>query len=233
MVAENITHFNDQKSYRLINSKFPPIDLFDDVASAEEFELLYEIQARTNPRIQNEVGDLNLISPEEIPFGIVGCSYATASFTHVNPAGSRFSDGSFGALYMANKIETAIAETRHHQALYFSQVEGLAYDVITMRGLACYFDGALINICRNSDDSNNSDDALYHPSDYSAAQTLGGKLKAQGKEGLQYNSVRQEGAICWVLFTPKKVKKIEQTAHFEFIWDGQSIAKVEKVSKIF
>lgn len=227
MVADNIVHLNDQKSYRLINSKFPPIDLFDDVASAEEFEILYEIQARTNPRIQNEVGDLNLISPEEIPFGIAGCSYATASFTHVNPAGSRFSNGSFGALYMADKVETAIAETRHHQALYFSQVEGLAYDVITMRGLACYFDGELINICHNNDD------ALYHPSDYSAAQTLGSKLKAQEKEGLQYNSVRQKDAICWVLFTPKKVKKIEQTAHFEFIWDGQSIAKVEKVSKVF
>ncbi|MFT5879896.1 MAG: hypothetical protein ACI86X_001017 [Moritella sp.] len=227
MVAENIAHFNDQKSYRLINSKFPPIDLFDDVASAEEFELLYEIQARTNPRIQNEVGDLNLISPEENPFGIAGYSYATASFTHVNPAGSRFSDGSFGALYMADTVETAIAETRYHQALYFSQVEGLAYDVITMRGLACYFDGALINI------SHNNDGTLYHPRDYTAAQTLGGKLKAQGKEGLQYNSVRREGAICWVLFTPKKVKKIEQIAQFEFIWDGKNIAKVEKVSKIF
>lgn len=38
-------------AYRLINSKFPPIGLFDD---AEEFEALYQIQALTNPRLQND-----------------------------------------------------------------------------------------------------------------------------------------------------------------------------------
>ena len=38
-----------QQAYRLVNSKFPPIELFDDVASADEFEALYQIQALTNP----------------------------------------------------------------------------------------------------------------------------------------------------------------------------------------
>jgi hypothetical protein len=90
------------KSYRLINSKFPPISLFDDVADASEFESLYALQALTNPRLKNEVGDLQLIPRTEIPFGIHGCSYATAPFTHVNPDGSRFSDGSFGVLYVAD-----------------------------------------------------------------------------------------------------------------------------------
>src|SRR5258705_221801 len=84
------------QAYRLVNSKFPPIALFDDVADADEFELLFEIQALTNPRLKNEVGQLELIARSEIPFGIAGCSYAIAPFTHVNPAGSRFSDGSFG-----------------------------------------------------------------------------------------------------------------------------------------
>jgi hypothetical protein len=38
------------QAYRLVNSKFPPIALFDDVANADEFEVLFEIQALTNPR---------------------------------------------------------------------------------------------------------------------------------------------------------------------------------------
>jgi hypothetical protein len=82
------------QAYRLVNSKFPPIAMFDDVADADEFEVLYQIQALTNPRLKNEVGHLELIARDQIPFGIPGCSYATAPFTHVNPAGSRFSDGS-------------------------------------------------------------------------------------------------------------------------------------------
>ena len=93
---------NIVSGYRLINSKFPPISLFDDVANEEEFEALYALQELTNPGIQNEIGNLNLISLKEIPFGINGCSYASAPFTHVNPDGSRFSDGMFGVLYIAD-----------------------------------------------------------------------------------------------------------------------------------
>lgn len=226
MVENIIVELTKQKSHRLINSKFPPINLFDDVADAEEFEFLFDLQARTNPRILNEVGDISLVSIEEIPFGITGCSYATASFTHVNPNGSRFSDGSFGALYMADKIETAIAETRHHQSIYFTNIEGLAYDTITMRGLSCCFSGELIDITSKYDED------IYHSTDYTTAQNFGTQLRKQGCEGIQYKSVRKKDAVCWMLLTPKKVIKIEQTGHYEFIWDGDKIAKVEKIAKV-
>lgn len=45
-----------------------------------------------------------MIPLDEIPWGITGYSYATAPFTHINPAGSRFSDGSFGVLYVAEQV---------------------------------------------------------------------------------------------------------------------------------
>lgn len=92
------------------------------MADADEFEVPYQIQELTNPRLKNEVGRLELIRRSEIPFGIPGCSYATAPFTHVNPAGSRFSDGSFGVLYLADTLETALAEVKHHQSSYWSNV---------------------------------------------------------------------------------------------------------------
>ena len=115
------------QGYRLVNSKFPPIALFDDVANAEDFETLFQAQALTNPRLLNEVGKLELIPRSEIPFGITGCSYATAPFTHVNQDGSRFSDGRFGVLYVADDIDTAVAEVRHHQSRYWSNVTGLRF----------------------------------------------------------------------------------------------------------
>ena len=34
-------------------------------------------------------------------------------FTHLNPKGSRFADGSFDVYYAADQIETTIAETAH------------------------------------------------------------------------------------------------------------------------
>ncbi|BBC42095.1 hypothetical protein PDPE_1-02936 [Photobacterium damselae subsp. piscicida] len=78
----------EYKGHRLINTKYPPIALFDDVASPEEFEMLYAIQALTNPRLRDEVGDICLIDPAEIPFNCLrGRSYAVAPFTHINPKG--------------------------------------------------------------------------------------------------------------------------------------------------
>ncbi len=226
MATLDTVSLTGQQSYRLVNAKLPPISLFDDVADADEFDLLYELQEITNPRIQNEVGNLNLLPKDQIPFGIAGCSYATASFTHVNPDGSRFSDGSYGVLYLADSPDTAIAETRYHQDRYLSNIEGLHYDVITMRGLACRFDGDLFDITRLGDG------AIYHETDYAAPRQFAEQVRKEGGEGLQYRSVRNEGATCWALFTPKRVKAINQSAHFEFIWNGKTISKVETISQV-
>lgn len=125
--------------YRLINSKFPPIALFDDVANAGEFEILYQLQARTNPRLLNEAGRIEQLPRNEIPFGISGCSYAVAPFTHINPAGSRFSAGQFGVLYLADAMPTALAEVQHHQQNYWQGVSGLEFERIVLRGLRCEF----------------------------------------------------------------------------------------------
>lgn len=212
-------------AYRLVNSKFPPISVFDDVANADEFEALYALQALTNPRLQNEAGNLNLIPTEEIPFGIPGCSYAVAPFTHVNLDGSRFSDGSFGVLYLGDTMDTALAEVQHHQEAYWRNVPDLSFERFVFRGLACDFeeagmvDGLAIP----------REDPIYSPVDYSASRQLGLALKEDGAPGLRYPSVRAPGATCWGLMTPRPVMAIVQTAHYEMIWSG-SIVSVNRVS---
>ena len=205
------------QAYRLVNSKFPPINLFDDVADAQEFEALYQIQALTNPRLRNELGQIEMIPRSEIPFGIPGCSYATAPFTHVNPAGSRFSDGSFGVLYLAASMETALAEVQHHQSLYWSKVQGLNYERFVFRGLACAF----VDAAMKDATSIAMKDQIYAPDDYAASHRLGKSVKQAGCPGLRYHSVRLVGNHCWALMTPRPVSSIIQTAHYEMIWNGQ------------
>jgi len=212
------------KSYRLVNSKFPPIALFDDVASADEFDILYEIQAMTNPRLQNEVGRLNLIPRSEIPFGINGCSYATAPFTHVNPDGSRFGDGSFGILYLADTMETAIAEVRHHQQAYWSKVEGLNYERFVFRGLVCQFNEVGVLDATSLPLSH----PIYAPDSYVASRALGTDVKNAKAPGLRYHSVRSEGNTCWALTTPRHVASIIQSSHYEMVWNNE-ITSVNKL----
>lgn len=214
----------EQRAYRLVNSRFPPINLFDDVADAAEFEGLYQLQALTNPRLQNEIGRIALIPVGEIPFGIPGCSYAVGPFTHVNPAGSRFSSGAFGVLYLADVMETAIAEVRHHQNHYWSRVTGLNYERFLFRGLSCTFNEDGVRDATRLPLS----DPIYDPDDYSHARQLGQAVRKSGCPGLRYNSVRSAGNHCWALMTPRHVKAIVQTAHYEMVWSG----KITSVSRL-
>lgn len=214
------------QAYRLVNSKFPPVALFDDVADADEFEVLYQIQALTNPRLKNEVGQLELIPRSEIPFGIPGCSYATAPFTHVNPSGSRFSDGRFGVLYLADSMETALAEVRHHQSLYWSKVPSLNYERFVFRGLSCSF----VDVAMKDATSIAMTDPVYDPDDYTYSRRLGRSVKEAGCPGIRYHSVRMQGGYCWALMTPRPILSVIQAAHYEMIWNGQ-ITSVSKVSE--
>lgn len=214
------------QAYRLINSKFPPIALFDDVADADEFEVLYQIQALTNPRLQNELGRMELIPRNEIPFGIPGCSYASAPFTHVNPAGSRFSDGSFGVLYLADSMETALLEVRHHQDHYWSRVHNLNFERFVFRGLTCVFVGDAMKDAVGMPMT----DPIYDPDDYTHSRRLGKVFKEARCPGLRYRSVRSKGNHCWALLTPKPVLSIVQTGHYEMIWNAR-ITSVNKISE--
>ncbi|MZR61570.1 RES family NAD+ phosphorylase [Alcanivorax sp. DP30] len=211
--------FQDQAAYRLVNSKHPPIHIFDDVADQADFDALFAVQALTNPRLLQRTGQLNRVPEDQRPWGIPGCNYALGPFVHVNPAGSRFSDGSFGVYYCADHINTAIAETRYHQERYFQNVEGLKYDRIVMCGLKTHFSGTLLDITPASDHPR-----WHAASDYGPARELGSHLKTEQHTGLHYESVRAAGQYCYALLTPAVITSVIPTRHYEYIWDGEKIA---------
>ena len=82
------------RAWRIIASRHPPIDLFERLTPDPAiWEALIALEELTNPRVRDEVGDIALVAPEDRVSG-PGASYVMASFTHRNPKGSRFSDGS-------------------------------------------------------------------------------------------------------------------------------------------
>jgi len=93
--------------------------LFDRVAEAEDFDALYALESLTNERIRDEVGQIELVSPQDRTVG-PGSGPVMAAFTHLNPEGSRFSDGSYGVFYAAHDKDTAVAETQYHHARFLA-----------------------------------------------------------------------------------------------------------------
>ena len=217
----NIEHLQGQACYRLIPSKYPPIDLYEDVANADELEAVYAVEAMTNPRLLEEAGDLNLVAKADWLVGIPHASYAMAAFTHINPEGARFTTGDFGGYYCAPALDTAIKETIYHQERLYGYTNEPAQR-IQMRSLFARFNADLIDIT----DAQNLSSNLYHPTDYSHSQAFANEHRTQGSDGLLYRSVRHVGHDCFVLFRPRLMTEICQAKHFEYCWNGSSITNV-------
>ena len=50
-----------QPCHRLIASRFPTVGLYDDIAAPEDLDVIFAIEALTNPRIRQELGALSLV----------------------------------------------------------------------------------------------------------------------------------------------------------------------------
>jgi hypothetical protein len=207
-------------AYRIVPSRFPSINIFDRVASAEDFEALYRLEALTNDRIRDEVGELHLVPPEERLFG-PGTGPIMAAFTHPNPLGSRFSDGSYGVFYAGHEQATAVAETRYHQGKFLRATnEGPLQ--LQMRVYHVDVAGELHDLRPLA----SARPELYDPESYAASQPFGRELHAAGAAGLVYGSVRNKGGVCVAAFRPRILANCRHAAQMLYSWDGEAFTGV-------
>jgi hypothetical protein len=214
------SHIRWQKTTRLIPSRFPPIDLFDRVADNSEFDALIQLEGMTNARLRNEIGEVSLIDPDDRIYGS-GTTPIMAAFTHPNPSGSRFADGSYGIYYAGRDIDTAIAEVSYHLArFYLATSEGaLRTDMRT------YF----ADVDANLHDIRNMQSDLpdvYDPDQYSDSQPYGAKLKKENSMGIAYSSVRHPDGECIAILRPCALSPAIQGPHYRFDWNGNSISNI-------
>jgi hypothetical protein len=214
------SHVDWRPCVRIVPSRFPPVDLFERVAPPEDFEALFEVEALTNDRLRDEVGDIALVAPEERVFG-PGASYIMAPFTHLVPGGGRFTDGSYGAYYTAAERATAVAETCYHRSRFLAATAEPPVE-IEMRVLEARLEAELHELRGRAAELPH----VYHPADYGASQALGRSLRAAGSAGIVYDSVRRAGGTCAAVFSPRALSDCRQAEHLVYVWDGARIAEV-------
>lgn len=209
---------------RLIESKYPPIDLFEDLADPEDWELLAAAEAKTNPRIAETIGNLDLVPVERRVSG-PGASYVMAPFTHCSPdRPGRFHDGHFGAYYAAKTFETAVAEVTHHQAQRLLDTRDEPGWISDMRELVGAVKAKLVDIRVDGFD------ALLMPDDYAPSQAFARQQRDAGKDGVVYPSVRNPGGECIAAFWPDVVEKPVQGRHFRYHWDGARVDMIHELT---
>lgn len=206
--------------YRIIPSRFPPINLFERVTDPADLETVLDIESMTNDRLRNEVGALNLVPPEDRISG-PGTSPIMAAFTHLPPYGSRFTDGSFGVFYAGRTLETAIAETKYHREAFLRATSEPRIE-LDMRVYAVDLDAVLHDIRGMMDTML----GIYDPSSYTASQALAIEIRNSGSSGVAYDSVRKPGGECVAIFKPRVLSNCRQERHLTYVWDGSSISIV-------
>lgn len=207
------------EAHRILPSRYPPIQLFERLSDdPAEWEILAEIESLTNPRIRDEIGEIRLVPAAERVSG-PGASWVMASFTHLNPQGSRFSDGSYGVYYAARELPTAIAETAFHMGWFYAATADPPH-AEAMRVLIGRLDASFHDLRGNAAWA-----PVLDPQHYTAGRALGRRLRQIGSNGIVYPSVRRAGGQCVGAFRPKAVGLPIQARHLEYFWDGEGISR--------
>lgn len=212
-----IEQVNWRPCYRLIASRYPTVGLYDAIADPADLDVVFAIEGLTNPRIRDEIGQLQLVAPEDRVSG-PGTTPIMSAFTHLNPEGSRFSDGSYGVYYAAGSLETAIAEVSHHRAVFLRRTAEPAIDV-DMRVILADLEAALHDLRALG----SAGTALLDPDSYSASQAFGARLRTTGSWGVVYPSVRHAEGQCIGAFRARVLRRARQGKHLALHWDGERI----------
>lgn len=195
-------------SFRLIPSHYPPIGLFDTVATPTDLEAVMELAGWTNDRLVAE--RINRLPKSELVYGRPNSSIVMAAFLHAAPAGTRFSKSDLGAWYAAADLRTAAAEVGHHLRREAAS-RSLTAMKRTYRAYSARLDGDYVDI-RGLRERRPE---LYAPDSYTASQEYGESVRASGGDGIVYESVRLRGGTNVVAYRPSKVLEVVQADHFE------------------
>ena len=210
-------------AFRIVPSRFPTIGVYDRVADPADLDAVFALEALTNPRLREEVGALQQV-PMERRLSGPGSTPVMAAFTHLDPAGSRFSDGSWGVFYAAHSVATAVEETVYHRERFLAATHEVACE-IQMRCYRTQLDSRLHDI-------RGGWPTAHDPDSYVASVALAHQLRDAGSNGIAFDSARHPGGECFVAFYPDVVAACVQSQHLIYRWDGTCIAQVLEVSEL-
>ena len=194
-----------QPSYRLIPSQFPPIGLFDTVATAADLDAVMELSGWTNDRLVTE--RVARLPEAEWVYGRANASIVMAAFLHT--VGARFNGPDLGAWYAAASVSDGYRRGRTSPA---PRGAGAAAAGNAARLSLLCRRGSMAAISTSRDEAR---DDLMAPQSYAASQVFGEQQRAAGEDGIVYASVRHRGGVNACAYRPSKVLDVTQAEHFE------------------
>ncbi len=206
----------DWQHYRVIHSKYPPENLFDQDDAINL--LLGELESLTSDRLHNWA---YYVRQEDYRHG-PGWGAVMASFCY--PRAGRFSTDDSGAYYCASSSIAALKEWAHHVQTFWHQDMGFTDDAsATVRCYTGQFEKPLLDV--------RGQQAFHTPDSYTESQALATWANKNKEYGILYHSVRRPGEQCAALLRPPATCAVTLAGHYTLIFDGKRFTDFARVGK--
>jgi hypothetical protein len=201
---------------RMVRVATASVHHFDDIAPPSDWALIASAVRRTDPRLAESVGNLDLIPERRRVSDRTGA--IMGPFTHVSyDRPSRFSTGRYGVLYAANSIEAALMQTVHQHERFLTATG-------EPPGWTSTFREVLLNVGADLHDIRDPEFSSWLDGEnYAGAQGVAEPLHAAGSDGIVYPSTRWPGGECVALFYPDLASHPQPGRLFDFHWNGQAV----------
>ena len=209
----------DEHVWRIVPSRYPQVNLFEQVSDPKDWEVLYAVESLTNPRLRDQVGDIRLVAPEDRVYG-EGASWIMAAFTHpqVDGRGGRF-NRDFGMFYCSSDEKVSVAESCYHQARFLGESR-INETTVQMRVIHAHLGPTCLHDLRNLNGH-----AIFDRNNYEAAQNLGDSLRSVGSNGVHYKSVRAKGE-CFGIMRPRVLSDANHWRYLSYHYKNGKIVAV-------
>jgi hypothetical protein len=195
-------------AFRLIPSRFPPVQLYEPITPKEDWDALKRIEALTNPRLLSGAGDL---LPEDQ--GKIDQNWLIAPFAYPDPEPSPYSDGSYGFCIVAESLHSALLVAIQRREAFLKRTrEGPTR--LVMRTIKVKLKARLADMSHMEE----SDSRL---------RTLVKEHRAAKSHGVLVKGPRGKTDRLAIVLRPTAfVPPALQAEHYCFLWNGERIHQI-------
>lgn len=199
-------------TYRLIPSRFPPVNVYEGLIANDRMEELVAAENLTNPRLRSE----QRLAPQANSDSDASPqlqNWNLAPFAYGNPDGTLFFDENRPCLEVSIERQTALAvSVAKRETFLESTLE--APIGLDMRMLCTPVRGRFWDLRSLTEPAGGLDEA--------ARRRIGMQMPAYA-QGVLYRPAERPAGTCVAILTGEVLQRSTQTIHFRYIWDGRGI----------
>ena len=199
-------------AYRLIPSRFPPVNVYEGLIANYRLDDVYAAENLTNPRLRS-LGRLSSGSEGGAASDPKLQNWNLAPFAYGNPDGTLFFDERRPCLEVAGDRQTALAVSVARREAFLTNTSEAATG-LDMRMLRHPVDGLFWDLREIGEPAAGLD--------RKARRKLGARMP-DGAQGILYRCPERPAGTCIAITTGDVLERSIQTIHFRYVWDGKRV----------